>query len=216
MAQADTASFACRHWLEGSAEDAEDPPVAPPPFARRRRWLATSLRLGQPGGGAGEAAAKAGKRNFEEAIILELKLPTTGMEEAASKTEALAAEKAKRPAEAAAANAEKLPAVLRGFRVAVDERDVSMDASLRRELQLLLAARGRAFSLPQLLVGGCLVGRADEVRRLHESGELRRLSGPTKSTTATKPYLQAQRAHQVSLTRSRYKYPAPPPSSNKP
>ncbi|KAL5218099.1 hypothetical protein ABZP36_018783 [Zizania latifolia] len=66
-------------------------------------------------------------------------------------------------------------AVLRGFRVAVDERDVSMDASLRRELQSLLAARGRSFSLPQLLVGGRLVGGADEVRQLHEAGELRRL-----------------------------------------
>jgi glutaredoxin domain-containing cysteine-rich protein 1 len=60
-------------------------------------------------------------------------------------------------------------------RVAVDERDVSMDASLRREVQALLAAWGRCFSLPQLLVGGRLVGGADEVRRLHEAGELRRV-----------------------------------------
>ncbi|KQK21649.1 uncharacterized protein At3g28850 [Brachypodium distachyon] len=66
-------------------------------------------------------------------------------------------------------------AVLRGFRVAVDERDVSMDAALRRELQGLLAARGRAFALPQLFVGGRLLGGADEVRQLHEAGELRRL-----------------------------------------
>ncbi|CAM0873228.1 unnamed protein product [Alopecurus aequalis] len=66
-------------------------------------------------------------------------------------------------------------AVLRGFRVAVDERDVSMDAALRRELQGLLAARGLGFSLPQLFVGGQLVGGADEVRQLHEAGELRRL-----------------------------------------
>ena len=66
-------------------------------------------------------------------------------------------------------------AILRGFRVTVDEWDVSMDVALRRELQALLAARGHAFALPQLFIGGRLVGGADEVRQLNETGQLRRL-----------------------------------------
>uniref|UniRef100_A0A0D9VYU5 Auxin-responsive protein n=1 Tax=Leersia perrieri TaxID=77586 RepID=A0A0D9VYU5_9ORYZ len=70
--------------------------------------VGTELRLGLPGGGA--AAAAAGKRGFEETIDLKLKLPTAGMEEAAGKTPEPAADKAKRPAEAAADDAEKPPA----------------------------------------------------------------------------------------------------------
>ncbi|TVT99353.1 hypothetical protein EJB05_55286 [Eragrostis curvula] len=70
--------------------------------------VGTELRLGLPGGGA--EAAKAGKRGFEETIDLKLTLPTAGMEEAAAVKTEPAAEKTKRPAEAAAADAEKPPA----------------------------------------------------------------------------------------------------------
>jgi auxin-responsive protein IAA len=72
--------------------------------------VGTELRLGLPGGGA--EAAKVGKRGFEETIDLKLKLPTAGMDEAAAAAvkQEPSAEKAKRPAEVAGADAEKPPA----------------------------------------------------------------------------------------------------------
>ncbi|KAI4974162.1 hypothetical protein ZWY2020_047442 [Hordeum vulgare] len=47
-----------------------------------------------------------------------------------------------------------LRALLRGYGLTMDERDVSTSKAHRSELKSLLAARGCAFSLPQLLVGG--------------------------------------------------------------
>ncbi|XP_020273754.1 glutaredoxin domain-containing cysteine-rich protein 1-like [Asparagus officinalis] len=49
-----------------------------------------------------------------------------------------------------------------------------MDSSFRRELQSLLP-KAAPFSLPQLFVGGKLVGGAEEVRALLDSGELVRV-----------------------------------------
>uniref|UniRef100_A0A0E0K9C5 Glutaredoxin domain-containing protein n=1 Tax=Oryza punctata TaxID=4537 RepID=A0A0E0K9C5_ORYPU len=78
-------------------------------------------------------------------------------------------------------------AILRGYGVRVDERDVSMHRGFRDELNGLLGLGRGALAkcwapaapvLPSLFVDGELVGNADEVKRLHEAGELAaRLAG---------------------------------------
>ncbi|KAL3751479.1 hypothetical protein ACJRO7_012328 [Eucalyptus globulus] len=63
--------------------------------------------------------------------------------------------------------------ILKGFRVRVDERDISMDSSYKSELQSAL--RGKALSLPQVFVRGKHVGGAEEIKQLNEDGELAKL-----------------------------------------
>ncbi|KAK7271463.1 hypothetical protein RJT34_27396 [Clitoria ternatea] len=60
--------------------------------------------------------------------------------------------------------------ILKGFRVWVDERDVSMDYAYREELQRVLGERH--VSLPQVFVRGKFIGGADVIKNLFESGEL--------------------------------------------
>lgn len=65
--------------------------------------------------------------------------------------------------------------VLRSFRVSIDERDLSADAGFREELQGILGVRERTkLTLPQVFIGGRHIGGAEEIRRLHESGELKK------------------------------------------
>ncbi|CAK9185904.1 unnamed protein product [Ilex paraguariensis] len=63
--------------------------------------------------------------------------------------------------------------IFRGFRVFVDERDISMDSMYRNELQSVLG--GKAVSLPQVFIRGKHIGGVDEINQLHEVGQLAKL-----------------------------------------
>lgn len=63
--------------------------------------------------------------------------------------------------------------IFRGFRVCIDERDISMDSSYRKELQSALG--GKVGGLPQVFIRGKYIGGAEEIKQLHEAGELAKL-----------------------------------------
>lgn len=63
--------------------------------------------------------------------------------------------------------------IFKGLRVPVDERDISMDSSYRKELQSALDKI--SVSLPQVFVRGRHLGGVEEVKQLHEDGELVKL-----------------------------------------
>ncbi|KAG2334155.1 hypothetical protein Bca52824_005335 [Brassica carinata] len=61
-----------------------------------------------------------------------------------------------------------------GFRVWIDERDVSMDAAYRKELQIAMGEKS-CVSLPQVFIMGKYVGGADVIKSLFEIGELAKI-----------------------------------------
>ncbi|KAM5583148.1 uncharacterized protein ABKV19_003186 [Rosa sericea] len=62
--------------------------------------------------------------------------------------------------------------ILRGFRVTLDERDLAMDHAFITELQQILGQR--KLTLPRVFIGGRYIGGAEEVKQLHEAGELKK------------------------------------------
>ncbi|KAF3448785.1 hypothetical protein FNV43_RR09498 [Rhamnella rubrinervis] len=60
--------------------------------------------------------------------------------------------------------------IFRGFRVWVDERDISMDSAYKKELQSVLGEKN--VSLPQVFIRGKYVGGAEVIKQLFETGEL--------------------------------------------
>ncbi|KAK9180863.1 hypothetical protein WN944_023999 [Citrus x changshan-huyou] len=62
--------------------------------------------------------------------------------------------------------------IFKSYRVGVDERDISMDSSYRKELQDLLGVEGKAITLPQVFIRGKHIGGAEEIKQLNETGDL--------------------------------------------
>lgn len=61
--------------------------------------------------------------------------------------------------------------VLRGYQVAVEERDISMDSKYRKELQIALGEE-KPVCLPQVFVRGVHIGGMEEIKKLNDGGEL--------------------------------------------
>ncbi|GAV82924.1 Glutaredoxin domain-containing protein [Cephalotus follicularis] len=65
--------------------------------------------------------------------------------------------------------------ILKGIGVRVDERDVSMHSGFKDELKELLDDGFNGGGLPRVFVGKKYIGGADEIRQMHEEGQLEKL-----------------------------------------
>ncbi|XP_052188566.1 uncharacterized protein At3g28850-like [Diospyros lotus] len=65
--------------------------------------------------------------------------------------------------------------ILKGTGVRVDERDVSMHSGFKEELRELLGGGFASGGLPRVFLGKNYIGGAEEIRRMHEEGQLEKL-----------------------------------------
>ncbi|CAL5367845.1 unnamed protein product [Camellia sinensis] len=65
--------------------------------------------------------------------------------------------------------------ILKGTDVRIDERDLSMHSGFKDELKELLGDGFNGGGLPRVFVGKKLIGGTEEIRRLHEDGQLEKL-----------------------------------------
>ncbi|XP_057521830.1 uncharacterized protein At5g39865 [Amaranthus tricolor] len=65
--------------------------------------------------------------------------------------------------------------VLKGLGVRVDERDVSMHSGFKEELRELLGDQAFKDGLPKVFIGERYIGGVEEIRKMHEDGELEKI-----------------------------------------
>lgn len=66
--------------------------------------------------------------------------------------------------------------ILKGLGVRMDERDVSMHSGFKDELkELLVEQRFNGAGLPKVFIGKKYIGGAEEIRRMHEDGQLEKV-----------------------------------------
>jgi len=66
--------------------------------------------------------------------------------------------------------------ILRAFHVHLDERDVSIDSSFLTELNRIMDRTGQTgLTLPRVFIAGKYIGGGEEIRSMHEIGELKKM-----------------------------------------